>query len=145
MRIIKHIKRTMWENHESQKTSLIKFPVFFPKGSVNSMKWPFCGFSAPLLVNLHDNRKVSCLYYRIKNEISTHTACAAIGCVCWRLIEMTVPRGGTGCHYMHPQPIKRLESGHVMPHGFVIIVNNNGGWRSKSVNFKQHFPLVSGC
>ena len=142
LRVIKQVKHPTWENHESQKTSFIKSPVLSTKWSVNSMKWHFCRFSAPLLVILHDSQKVSCLYYGIKTEISTHTACATIGCVYGRLIEMTVPQGIMGCHCAHPQPIKRPESCHMTPHGRVIIVNNNGGWWSESVNFMQHFPLV---
>ena len=35
-------------------------------------------------------------YYRIKTEICTYKACATIGCVRGKLVEMTIPRGTVG-------------------------------------------------
>ena len=60
------------------------------------MKWLFSRLSELLLVNWHGDRGVSYPYYRIKTEICTHKACAAIGCVRGKLVEMTVPRGAVG-------------------------------------------------
>ena len=60
------------------------------------MKRLFSQLSEPLLVNWHGGRGVSHPYYRIKTEICTYKACAAIGCIRGKLVEMTVPQGTTG-------------------------------------------------
>ena len=50
------------------------------------------------MVNWHGGRWVSYPYYRIKTEICTYKACAAIGCVRGKLVEMTIPQGAMGYH-----------------------------------------------
>ena len=62
------------------------------------MKWPFSWLSEPLLINWHGEQWVSYPYYRIKTEICTYKASAAIGCVPRKLVEMTISRGTVGYH-----------------------------------------------
>ena len=94
------VKHSMWENHESPKNSFTWSLVLSIKCSVNSVKWLFSQLSEPLLINWHGGRWVSYPYYRIKTEICTYKACAAIGCIRRKIVEMTIPRGATGyCLY----------------------------------------------
>ena len=57
------------------------------------MKWLSSQLSEPLLVNWHGGRWVSYPYYGIKTEKCTYKASATIGCVCRKLVKMTIPRG----------------------------------------------------